>query len=205
MHQTRQAVSSLIPIKRKGTKYVVRAASHSKNSVPVLIAVRDMLHLASTSKEVKHMIHKKMLKLNDRPVRKINESIKLFSIFEADKPYLLTLTSTGRFSLIPSNVKNRICKVVSRRLVKGGKLQAGLHDGSNIIIRKDIEIGDSLALDFQGKIVEHKKLKKGSKVFIIKGKYKGMHGNIEEQSDKALKVAFPDSAANLSKNEVIVI
>ena len=81
MHLIREEVTKKIPIKRKGTKYVARAASHVTNSVPVVIAVRDMLHFARTSAEVKHMIHTKLLKINGRLVRDLNESIKLFNIF----------------------------------------------------------------------------------------------------------------------------
>ena len=63
MHQKRNNVTRKIPIIRKGSTYVVRAASSHKDSVPVLIAVRDMLKLAHTLKEVKYMIHLKLLKL----------------------------------------------------------------------------------------------------------------------------------------------
>ena len=53
MYRTRQATPIKIPLPRKGTKYVVRASSHSNDSIPVSIAVRDMLNLAKNAKEVK--------------------------------------------------------------------------------------------------------------------------------------------------------
>jgi small subunit ribosomal protein S4e len=80
MHQARQSVTTKIPIERKGTKYIVRSSSHINDSVPLLIAVRDILGLAKTAREVKHMIQTKLLKINGRLVEDFKESIKL-SIF----------------------------------------------------------------------------------------------------------------------------
>ena len=56
MHQTRKEATNKLPVRRKGTKYLARARSHLNDSVPVVIAVRDMLGLAIKSKEVKQMI-----------------------------------------------------------------------------------------------------------------------------------------------------
>ena len=65
MYQTRSEAIKRLPIPRKGTKYVARALMHKKNSVPVVIAVRDMLKLAKTAKEVKKTIREKMIKINN--------------------------------------------------------------------------------------------------------------------------------------------
>ena len=95
MHKKRQTLTTKVPIQRKGTKYVARASSHINDSVPVIIALRDMLKLAQTIKEVKYMIHTKLLKINGRPVKDYRESIRLFNIFEADKKYVLKLLPTN--------------------------------------------------------------------------------------------------------------
>ena len=97
MHQTRQEATTRLPIERKGTKYIARASSDLENSVPVIIALRDILKLAKTKKEVKKMIIQKMLKINGREVIDQNESIKLFNLFEADKAYVLKLSQTRKF------------------------------------------------------------------------------------------------------------
>ena len=98
MYQSRQTVSKRIPIRRKGSKYVARALSNLKESVPVVIAVRDMLKLARTSKEVKKMINSKLLKINGKPVKDHRESIRLFNLFEAGKVYRLSILPTGKFT-----------------------------------------------------------------------------------------------------------
>ena len=141
MHQTRKASSTKLPIPRKGTKYIARASSHLNDSVPVVIAIRDMLKLARTAKEVKEMIKDKLLKINGKIVRDYRESIRLFNIFEADKPYKLTILGTGKFAFEEEkNSELRTCKIVNKRLLKSGKIQFNLHDGSNILSKENMRI-----------------------------------------------------------------
>lgn len=188
MHLTRKAAPIKLPLAKKGSKYLVRPASNLHNSVPVLIAVRDMLNLASNLREAKHMIHNKQLKINGRLVRDFKESINLFNVFEADKPYTLTVLPTNKFTLSPSNSNTRLTKIISRKLVSKNKLQINLHDGTNLIGKENMKVGDSLVIDFSNKVKDHISLAKGSNVFIIKGDYAGKEGKIESISGKKVKV-----------------
>ena len=88
MHQTRAKVSKRIPIQRKGTKYVVRPLGSLQNSVPVLIALRDMLKLAQNKKEVEDMMKRKIIKINNQEVKDYREPVLLFNILEADRSYV---------------------------------------------------------------------------------------------------------------------
>ena len=206
MHQTRQAASMKLPIERKGTKYIARATSHLHDSVPVVIAVRDMLKLAKTAREVKKVILEKILKINNRPVRDYRESIKLFNIFEADKSYMLSILSTGKFFFdVPIKKELRICKVANKRLIEGGKIQLNLHDGTNIISKDKVTIGDSLYLDFSGKIKSHVVFEKGAEVFVLIGKYRGQKGNIQSIDENKVKIKFKEGEAVMDKNNAIVI
>ncbi|MDP1695356.1 MAG: hypothetical protein Q8L29_00380 [archaeon] len=206
MYQTRQKSTTKLPIRRKGTKYVAKALSHPNNSVPVVIAVRDMLKLAKTAKEVKHMIKSKMLKLNGRPVKSYLDSIRLFNIFEADKPYVLTLLQTGKFTFEPVKKHERLCKVINKCLVTENKIQLNLHDGSNILSKDKIAVGDSVYIDFEGKIKSHVSLEKGKKIFIMSGKYIGSHGIIKSIKDNLVDVKLDSSdEAVLNKSQVVAL
>lgn len=206
MHLKRQKAPTKLPIPRKGTKFVARALSNIKNSVPVVIAIRDILLLARTTAEVKKMIHQKLLKLNGRPVKDYRESITLFNILEADKPYVLTLIETGKFAL--EEVKDptmRLCKVTGKTLIENNKIQLNLHDGSNLISESKISIGDSVYLDMSGKIKKHILLEKGKKVLVIKGKYLGLKGAIESLEGNKVTVSLPDNKlTSIDKRQVIV-
>lgn len=206
MHQTRQAMSTLLPLPRKGTKYVVRAASNQKSGVPVLIAVRDMLHLAATAREVKAMIHHKALKHNGRLVRDMHESIALFGQLEADKSYRLSLLPTGKFSFGElQKPEDKLCKVVGKRLVAGGEIQLNLHDGTNVLTKDAaIGIGDSLRLDEKNKVRKHIPLEKGREVFVTSGKHHGTVAKVVAVTDGKVIVTYGGGQATLAKGAVFV-
>lgn len=206
MHQTRQEVSKRLPIQRKGTKYVARARSHVSDSVTVVFAVREILKLARTMKEVKKMVHEKILKINHRPVNDCRESIKLFNILEAGKSFRLSILPTGKFYLEEiKDTKLRLCKVVSRKLIKSGLIQLNMHDGTNVISKDKIKVGDSVYLDSSNKISKHIPLDKGSDVFVISGKYSGKKGKITSIENNNISVKFEDSNTNIDKSQVVVL
>jgi small subunit ribosomal protein S4e len=206
MHQTRQEVDWKIPITRKGTKYIVRPASHVKDSIPVLIAIRDVLKLARTSREVRQMIHQKMLKLNGRQVTEMNDSIKLFNILEADKKYSLVLLPTGRYSFKETKANERLCKIMSRTLVSKNKIQLNLHDGTNIIGNKDLKVGDSVYISLDNKLKSHVKFEKGKSCFIISGKYRGHQGKIDSVSEDGLaKISLTDGGKTEIPSKSVIV
>jgi len=205
MYLTRTKASKKLPIPRKGTKYVVRAASHYTNGVPVVIAVRDMLKLAKTSKEVQKMINSKLLKINGKLVKDVKESIRLFNILDAGKKYKLTLLPTGRFAFEETSDKNRIVKVVNKSILKKGGLQLNLYDGTNILTKDKINVGDSVELDFDSKIKKVISLEKGKTVFIESGRSKGLSGKIENVNKNKVIVNLGERSVDLFKSHVIVI
>jgi small subunit ribosomal protein S4e len=206
MHQTRQEVTRKIPITRKGTKYVARASSHISNSVPVVIAVRDILALAKTAKEVKAMIKSNLLKINGKAVRDSNESIRIFNILEADKKYVLLLLETGRYTFKETKENERLCKVTSRKLIRGNKIQLNLHDGTNVLGSKDVKVEDSVYLDFSGKIKSHVHFEKGKSGIVISGKYQGHIGKIESINEglEKVKIKFKDKEVELPISSIVV-
>ena len=207
MHQTRAHVTTKIPINRKGTQYVARARSHKSDSVPVIIAVRDMLALAKTAREVREMIKDKILKINHRAVQDYRESINLFNTFEADKSYRLIILPTKKFSFEEvSKNEPRLCKVINKKLLNSGVLQLNLHDGTNIITKSKISTNDSVYLDSENKIKSYISFEKGKKAFIISGKYTGKHGLIKaiEGSKVSILMDKEDSAV-LNKSQLVVV
>lgn len=206
MHLKRQEAAIKLPIPRKGTKYIARALSHIDNSIPIVIAVRDILKLAQTTSEVKRMIHQKLLKINNRPVRNHKESLKLFNLLEADKTYILTLLPTGKFTFEETKEKNaRLCKVINKKLIKNNLIQLNLHDGSNLISKENIPIGDSVYINLEGKMKKHISFEKGKEAVVIKGKYLGLKGKIESVHGNLIKIHLNDKSTDLNKSQIIVL
>ena len=206
MHLLRKASSTKLPIKRKGTKYIARASSHLDNSVPVVIAVRDMLKLAKTASDVKRMVHNKMLKINGRPVKDIKESIRIFNLFEADKIYILTLLPTRKFVLEEAKREDRLCRVIGKTILKKGTIQLNLHDGSNAMSDKEsIFVGDSVSIDKTGKITSHLPLEKGAHVFIIAGSHLGSSAVIQSIENNNVNVKIKGGEVKLTKDLLFVV
>ena len=200
-----------MPLPRKGTKYVAKANSHSNESVPVVMAVRDLLRLARNTKEVKLLKNEKKLKINGVLVKDIRQPIKILNIFEADKVYTLTLTSNGKFIFEPTKTKDqRLCKVTGKKIQKAHQIQLNLHDGSNIIIsdKEKIKINDSIYLDFEGKLKSHVPLEKGKTALIISGNHLGFRGKITEKNEDTHKVTIEftnkEGSADIDAQRVIV-
>ncbi len=204
MHQKRESATMKLPIPRKGTAYVARALNNHQNSVPVIIAVRDMLNLVKNKKNTKKLIHEDRLKINGRTVKDYRDSIQLFNIFEADKKYKLVLTENGRFDFVETKDNERLCKIIGKKIVNGGKTQLNLHDGTNVISDKDYQIGDSVYLSFDGKITKSLKMEKGKECLIIKGKYLGKTAKINSVEGQFVEVTFNDTKTKLNKRGVIV-
>lgn len=206
MHLKRQKATTKLPIPRKGTTYIARALSNVDNSVPIVIAIRDMLKLSRTASEVKEMIKQKKLKINNRIVKDYRESISLFNILEADKHYTLSLLPTGKF--IFNHIQHpdsRLLKVKDKRLLKKGAIQISFHDGTCILSKDKISVGDSVYLDFSGKIKKHVPLEKGKEVFITKGKYIGKKGKIIEVKGKIVSISIQDKDKPAELNQIQVV
>ncbi|MSS74098.1 hypothetical protein EXS72_00455 [Candidatus Pacearchaeota archaeon] len=180
MHQTRNEIIRGLPLARKGSKYVAYASRNNSNAVPVIIAIRDMLKIASNSKEGKYMIHNKLLKINGQLVTELNQPINLFSIFYADKNYQLVILPTGRFAFEDTKENSRPVRVIGKNAVKDKKIQYGLHDGTSLISKEKINVGDTVFLDFDNKIKKHIAFEKGKNGLVISGKNIGKTGKIIE-------------------------
>lgn len=209
MHFTRKESPIKLPIKRKGTKYLAAPSSHHQNAVATVIALRDMINIAHTAKEVRNILKNKQAKLNGRIIKSYNQSILLFNILEVGgKSYELQLLPTGKFVFVETKSKEqRLVKVIGKKKLPKNKNQLNLHDGSNIIGPENIQVGDSLILDFSGKIKKHISLEKGADVWIIAGKHIGHRGNILERKDKNLTVQFiktKEGTAEINISNVIV-
>jgi len=206
MYLKRHKTTTKLPISRKGSKYVARTSSHISNSVSVVVAIRDILKLAKTAKEVKEMIKQKLLKINGKDVKDYRESIKLFNVLEADKSYILVILPTKKFAFKETKEKNkRLCKIMGKKLLKANQIQLNLHDGSNILTKDKININDSIYLDFSGKILSSIQIEKGKSVFVFKGKYTGQEGVVNSVENKKAKIELnkKENLVELPLNQII--
>lgn len=205
MHLTRSQTGRHMPIPRKGTTYVARASGYLDTGIPVVVAIRDVLKLAKTSREVKQLIHEGLLSINGRKVKDFKEAIKFFGIFEADKKYKLTVLPTGRYSFEETKDDFRVCKVIGKKMLKGKTIQINLHDGTNFLSKEKVSIGDSVEIGLDGKVKKIVHFEKGKNVFVISGNKMGVKGKIVEIKDGKFTLKTEDGESELDKSHAFVI
>ena len=207
MHQTRSETITKLPIRRKGTKYIARALHSHKNAVPAVIAVREMLALARTAKEVKEMIKDKIIHINGRTVFDYREPVQLFNILSVgSKSYVLGISETGKFIFSETkDSKKRLCKIVGKKLLNDNQLQINLHDGTNLVGKKEMKTNDSLYLDEKGKVLKHVSISSAKEVIIMSGKYIGKHGNIKSIKSGSAEISFKEGSALLPLRNIIAL
>ncbi len=205
MHLTRADVNRETPIPRKGTQYIARPLSHMNHAITALSAVRDVLHLAQTAREVKEMIKEKKLKINGRVVRDMREPLLLLSLFEADKRYKVILLPTGRFAFEPTKETTRVVKVINKKVLSNKETQINLHDGTNLLSSESIKVGDSLEIDLMCKFVRVLPLKEGARVMVNSGRNVGAIGTISRVTKEGFLIKLHDKAVALKQAQVVVI
>ncbi len=205
MHQTRSELIKRLPLPRKGTKYVAFAMRSNSKAVSVVVALRDMLKIASTSKEAKYMVHNKMIRINNKIVTDINEPINLFAILHADKNYKLGILETGKFFFEETTDSSRHLKIMGKKLVSGGKIQYNLHDGSNLISKEKMDVADSIIVDSENKIKKHISFEKGKNAIVVSGSNVGKTGKINSISGSNVSISISGLKEDVTLNKKHII
>ena len=213
-HMKRQVVPKNWPVNRKGTTFVVKATSNLRTGIPVLVAMRDILKVANSRKEVKRAIYEKHLSLNNKPIKEERQAVVLFDVLKISptkKQYKLILTEKGKFTLMEIPEKeslSKVSKVVNKKILKGKKSQLNLSDGRNYLSEIKCNTNDSVIIDFkENKIKECLPLREKAKVFIFAGKHSGKTGTIEKLKleRKMASIKTEQNKLNVLIKQLIVI
>ena len=159
-----------------------------EDSIPLGLIVRDYLNLADTLDETKKVISNGEFEV-DGVIRKNYKFpcglMDVISIPKMKKDYRILYNTRGKLTLIPistSEASWKLCRIENKTIIKGKKIQLHLHDGENLIVKKDeYKTGDVLKINFKDKkINELYKFEKGTISIIIGGSHIGEIANIED-------------------------
>ncbi len=187
-HLKRVAAPRSWPITRKTSKWVAKPSPgpHSEeHGMPLIVVLRDLLHLADKAKEIKHILHEGKV-LVDGKVRKDHTfPVGLFdviSIPDINANYRVMIGQDNKFKLVPvADSGAKLLKIVNKTMVPGGKIQLNFHDGTTMLASNDYHTKDSLVLKVPEKAIDqHLKYEVGSLAFVIDGKHAGTMGKIKE-------------------------
>lgn len=214
MYLKRQRVPKKWPIPRKGTAYVVRPISNLKDSIPILVALRDMLKVAQNRKEVKKAIHDKIIFINTKPAKDDKNHIVLFDsicLMPSKKNYRLELNEIGKFILNEikeTEAAKKISKITGKKILAGKRTQLNLSDGANYLSNVKCSVNDSVLIDLKNKKIEKcLPLKENANVVVIAGKHAGKKGIIEKLKEerKMAKLNIGKDSINVLIKQMMVV
>lgn len=188
-HLKRYKAPKSWPIHPKEDTWTVKpsAGAHAIDSaLPLTLVIRDILGLADNSREAKRIINSGNVLVDGRVVKDYKFPVGFMDIIEIPKTeevYRVLLDNKGRLQLkeIDDN-DTKLCKVVNKTTIKGGKTQLNLHDGKNVIVDEtDLNVGDIVVISVpEQEIKESLALEVGATVLVTGGKHTGELGKVSE-------------------------
>ena len=187
MHQKRLSAPKTYKIPRKIFKWTVKPSPgpHNKNAVPLLIVVRDYLQLADTAREARRIIASGEILVDGVPRKDYKFPVRLFDVIQItklNKSYRMVFDEKGRYVPIEIEDDNlKLYKIVNKTMVKGGKIQLNLFDGTNVLGDNSFKTKDSILMEIpEKKIVDHLPFEIGALVMITGGTHAGEIGRIKD-------------------------
>ena len=179
------------PIKRKGIKWITKAAAGTHNledSIPLVVVLRDILKITSTLKETRYILNNKDVLVNQKVVNDTKLPIGLFdaiSLPKLKKNFRTIYTKNGKLTFIEiedSEAQKLPLKIKNKTTVSKGKTQLNFTNGWNLLVKKDTyKTNDVVLFDLKNyKIEKHISFKKGVQVYITSGEHTGKVGTVQD-------------------------
>lgn len=194
-HLKRLPAPRFWPIKRKVTKFTTRVipGPHPKDhSLTLALVLRETLGYADNMREVKAILSSGQIKVDGEVRKDPRFPVGLMDVIEI-------ATSGERFRLVPkirgglrlvsineAEAKFKLCRIENKSMVKGGKVQFGLHDGRTLLLPDGEKPSNYSTLDTlkvtipEQKLVSSLQLEKGVYAIVSRGKNIGIEGKILE-------------------------
>lgn len=211
MHLKRNEMLKIWPLKRKGTKYLVRPLHNLKTGIPLLIILRDILKLGKTRKELKNILNEKRIKVNQKVVKNDKFPLGILDVLSLDNKNFRIIIKNKKFSLKEIEEKEaeeKVVEIIGKKILRGKKVQINLMDGRNYLIKDDLKVGDSVIINLkENKITNTARFKENSKVLFVSGKHIGEEGIIKkiDNERKLATIKLKDEEVSTHFKTVMVI
>ena len=159
---------------KKAKRFIIapRGPHKLQYSLPLLVVVRDLLKIADTALEAKKIITSKKVKVDGKICRDPKHGLGLFdSVQIGEQAYRVLPRAKKLVPIDNSEASQKICQVIGKKAVRGGKIQISLHDGRNILFDKsNYKPLDSLLISVPDqKVKDHIPFKEGAAVYVRSG------------------------------------
>jgi small subunit ribosomal protein S4e len=184
----RYAAPDFWQIKKKEYAWAVRPTPGPHKlteSFSLTYVIRDLLHLAKTGREVRYILNNKNV-LVDGKVRTSPKFpvglMDVISIPTIGKIYRVLPDSAHVMKLaeITSDSETKLCKIMNKTILKGGRIQINLHDGRSIFVDSDeYKVNDVVQISLKDQsIVSHVPFAKDKIAIVQAGVNNGRMGTI---------------------------
>ncbi len=181
-HMKRLAAPRSWTIARKTNVYTTkpRAGAHSvARSLPLSTVLRDFLRVAATGREARNAIGRGEIQVDGRIIKDPKFAVGFMDVIHIPvlkRAWRVTLDHKARLRIVEVEAKEatwKLAQIADKTTVKGGATQLNLHDGRNLLVKKDdYKTGDVLRLELPTqKITGHFPLNEGAQVFITGGQH----------------------------------
>lgn len=182
-HLKRLAMPRSWPLPRKTTVWVTRptpGAHTLETCMPINLVIRDVLGMAHSTREVRHILHNGHALVDGRVCKDVRRGVGLMDVLTlGDSHFRCVLDHNGRLRYRPISADEagwKVCRIEGKSTIKGGKTQLNLHDGRNIIVEdaSEYSTGSSLKIALPSQdVVEHIKFDEGVRCYLIGGAHVG--------------------------------
>jgi small subunit ribosomal protein S4e len=208
-------------VPRKGTKWIKRPAPgpHAQDqSIPLLLVLRDLRHLAATAREARIILRSGHVRVDGQVVHDLSRGIGLMDTISIEEPvnehFRLLKNRRGKLILVPipaPEATTKIGRVRLKHTVRGGRTQVTLHDGRNILADRGSpwHVGDSLKVEVPSqKVLGHLPLAGGQLAYIAGGSHVGELARVDRvevrNSPQPNRVHFKEGFSTIKEYVFVV-
>ncbi|MFH1445403.1 MAG: 30S ribosomal protein S4e [Nanoarchaeota archaeon] len=194
-HLKRYSMPNIWPLSVKDKVWVGKPmpGTHRKDKcITMSILVRNILKYGDSAKETKKLIGEGKILVDKIPRKEPNFPLGFMDIIEIPeiKDYFrVNINNKGLVleKINSADSEKKMCIILDKTIIKGGKCQLNLHDGKNLIVDKPktYKTGDTVIIDLTSKkIIKHFQLNKNASALIIDGRNRGLTGKIKEIKER---------------------
>ncbi len=203
-HYRRLRVPTTLPVEgRKRIHWLLspNPGPHPKaQAISLGSLLRDQLALGVDLREIKRLLNAGHIKVDGKTVREARYSIGLMDIIEAPKASKVWRMQIVGGRLMPKEVdagaaKYKLCKVVGKQTIPGGKITVSTHDGRTLQADNAVKVGATLKMSLPAfKLSGQMPMAPGVRCLVTEGKHAGETAILEKIIER---VGSMDSEAQL--------
>ena len=205
-HMKRLTMPRSWPLTRKTDIWVQKPnpGGHSDEMcMPLGLILRDVLDLAHSQREARRMTATRQVLVDGRIETDVGRGVGLMDVLTiGEDNFRCILDQNGKLRYRKISAKQattKLCRVMGKTTLRGGKTQIHLHDGRNFTIDDSnlYNSGDSLVISLPGQeVTGHHAFGEGVQAYLIGGSHIGTTAKVVsrdvKRSSKANEVQFDD-------------